>query len=153
MCFNKERFAELLGKAKGDRSLNQFALHADVSSAHVSRLMRQKLSTPPSPETIKKLASKAHNGVTYELLMEAAGHWERGADFIIKNGDETIAIIEAKSPEEHKEKKPKDLQKFLDQQEIMFDGVPLTDDDKEKIRKALEIIFWDAKQKNKRKKS
>ncbi|WP_425060199.1 hypothetical protein [Sporomusa carbonis] len=32
----------------------------------------------------------------------------------------------------------------------MFDGVPLTDDDKEKIRNALEIIFWDAKAQNKK---
>lgn len=46
--------------------------------------------------------------------------------------------------------KPKDLEKFLDNQEIMFDGIPLTEDDKAKIRKSLEIIFWDAREKNKK---
>lgn len=46
--------------------------------------------------------------------------------------------------------KTKDLEKFLDNQEIMFDGVALTEDDKAKIRKSLEIIFWDAKEKNKK---
>jgi HTH-type transcriptional regulator, competence development regulator len=46
--------------------------------------------------------------------------------------------------------KTKDLEKFLDNQEIMFDGVPLTEDDKAKIRKSLEIIFWDAREKNKK---
>lgn len=51
------------------------------------------------------------------------------------------------------EKKPKDLLKFLDESEVMFDGVPLTEEDKEKVRKALELAFWDAKQQNKRKKS
>lgn len=50
-------------------------------------------------------------------------------------------------------KKPKDLIKFLDQSEVMFDGIPLDDDDKERVKKSLEILFWDAKQKNKRKKS
>lgn len=73
--FNKEKFAELLSLAKGsERSINQYGLHSDISPAHISRLLRGKLDTPPSPETIKKLADKAHNGVTYQDLMEAAGH-------------------------------------------------------------------------------
>lgn len=54
------------------------------------------------------------------------------------------------TPPPKEEKKPKDLEKFLDNQEIMFDGVPLTEDDKAKIRKSLEIIFWDAREKNKK---
>ena len=54
------------------------------------------------------------------------------------------------TPTQSQEKKPKDLEKFLDNQEIMFDGVPLTEDDKAKIRKSLEIIFWDAREKNKK---
>jgi len=46
--------------------------------------------------------------------------------------------------------KPKDLEKFLDNQEIMFDGVPLTEGDKAKIRKSIGIIFGDAREKNKK---
>lgn len=73
--FNKEKFAELLLLAKGsERSINQYGLHSDISPAHISRLLRGKLNAPPSPDTIKKLADKAHNGVTYEELMKAAGH-------------------------------------------------------------------------------
>ena len=48
---------------------------------------------------------------------------------------------------------PKDLVKFLNQAEVMFDGdtYKLNDDDRKKIRAALELAFWDAKERNKRK--
>lgn len=51
-------------------------------------------------------------------------------------------------------KQPKDLVKFLNQAEVMFDGdtYQLNDDDRKKIRAALELAFWDAKERNKRKK-
>jgi hypothetical protein len=73
--FDRQRFAELLSSAKGSqRSINQYGLHVNVSPAHISRLLRAKLKTPPNPETIKKLVEKAYNGITYNQLMEAAGH-------------------------------------------------------------------------------
>lgn len=72
--FNKQLFSEILNKAKGTRSINQYALHTGVSSAHISRLLRQLLDTPPNPDIISKLVSKAQNNVTYEDLMQAAGH-------------------------------------------------------------------------------
>lgn len=52
------------------------------------------------------------------------------------------------------DKKPKDLIKFLEQSEVMFDGETYTldEDDKKKLRDALEYAFWHAKQKNKRNK-
>ena len=51
------------------------------------------------------------------------------------------------------DKKPKDLAKFLDDTEIMFDGeiYKLSDADRQKLRNALEFVFWDAKKENKRK--
>ncbi|WP_432400935.1 helix-turn-helix domain-containing protein [Wukongibacter sp. M2B1] len=72
--FSKEDFAQLLKKAKGERSINQYALHSGVSSAHISRLLRSLLDTAPSPETIKKLSDKAYNSISYFDLMNAAGH-------------------------------------------------------------------------------
>lgn len=72
--------------------------------------------------------------------------------------DVTVDYLLGRTDQPNKEfinepKKPKDLLKFLEQSEVMFDGVPLTEEDKEKVRKALELAFWDAKQQNKRKKS
>lgn len=74
--FYKHKFSELLLKAKGERSINHYALHCGVSAAHISRLLRELIDTPPNPETIRKFADKAHNSVTYEQLMEAAGYIE-----------------------------------------------------------------------------
>ena len=51
-------------------------------------------------------------------------------------------------------KQPKDLAKFLDQTEIMFDGEvhKLNDESRQKLRNALEFAFYEAKKMNKRKK-
>ena len=78
--FNKEEFAVLLDRAKGDRSINNFANETGVSAAHISRFLRQIIASPPTPETISKLAAKAHNEVTYQDLMVAAGHLAQQTD-------------------------------------------------------------------------
>lgn len=75
--FNKEEFAVLLDRAKGDRSINNFANETGVSAAHISRFLRQMIASPPTPETISKFAAKAHNEVSYQDLMVAAGHLAR----------------------------------------------------------------------------
>lgn len=75
-AFDKEKFAELLDKAKGSRSINKYAEEADISAAHISRFLRRMIDTPPTPETISKLSSKAYNDVSYRDFMEAAGYIE-----------------------------------------------------------------------------
>lgn len=72
--FDKEKFAELLDKAKGSRSINQYGDEAHISPSHISRFLRCMIDTPPSPETLKKLSSKAYNGVTLNDFMIAVGH-------------------------------------------------------------------------------
>ncbi len=72
--FDKERFAALLVRAQGDRSLNEYARQTGISSAHISRLSRALLDAPPNPQTIKQLSDQAYNGVTYEEMMVVAGH-------------------------------------------------------------------------------
>lgn len=46
-----------------------------------------------------------------------------------------------------------DLNQFLDNSEILFDGElhKLDDDDRKMMRQAIEFVFWQSKQKNKRK--
>jgi transcriptional regulator with XRE-family HTH domain len=78
--FNKEEFANLLDRAKGERSINNFASETGVSAAHISRFLRQMIASPPTPETISKFAAKARNEVTYQDLMVAAGHLIRKDD-------------------------------------------------------------------------
>ncbi|MGH4138232.1 hypothetical protein [Clostridium sp.] len=93
--FNTVTFALLLEKAKGDRSITQYANKIDVSAAHISRLLRKLVKSPPAPDTINKFASDAYNGVTYSELMLAAGHINDESEQITTN-DERIQTTENK---------------------------------------------------------
>ncbi|MBU3146004.1 hypothetical protein [Clostridium sp. CF012] len=94
--FNTVTFALLLEKSKGDRSITQYANKVDVSAAHISRLLRKLVKSPPSPETINKFASDAYNGVTYSELMFAAGHINYKTEESPTN-DERVKIAENKN--------------------------------------------------------
>ncbi|WP_259305631.1 hypothetical protein, partial [Megamonas funiformis] len=50
--------------------------------------------------------------------------------------------------------KDKGLEKFLKEAEVLFDGntYKLNIEEKNQIQEALEMAFWDAKERNKRKK-
>jgi transcriptional regulator with XRE-family HTH domain len=84
----------------------------------------------PKPDTLKKLAQ------LYNV-----------------SSDYLIGIVKKESPDYGEEKKPKDLLRFLDHAEVMFDGetYDLIDEDRKKIKAALELAFWDAKERNRRK--
>jgi transcriptional regulator with XRE-family HTH domain len=45
---------------------------------------------------------------------------------------------------------PKELSRILEDSEIMFDGVPLTEEDKRRIKDILTGLFWEAKQMNRK---
>jgi len=88
--FNKELFSGLLNKVKGPRSINKFASVCGVSAAHISRLMRSMIDVAPSPKVINKFFSAGEGRVTYEELMEAAGHLKK---HVIKNSDEIPDVM------------------------------------------------------------
>jgi transcriptional regulator with XRE-family HTH domain len=48
-------------------------------------------------------------------------------------------------------KRPKDLQKILEQEEFTLNGQMATQEDRERLLKMVEAMYWDAKEKNKRK--
>lgn len=99
---------------------------------------------------------------------QVISNWERGYTSSI-NQDDIKKLANALSvsasdlledidftndKKEVEEKKPADLEKFLNQSEVMFDGevMKLDEEDRQEIRNALEFIFYKAKKKNKRKK-
>ena len=93
--FDLVTFAILLGKAKGDRSINHYAIAVGVSAAHISRLLRQLVKSPPSPDTISKFAGGAENGVTYTELMIAAGHIDDKSEEV-STDNKRVQIVENK---------------------------------------------------------
>lgn len=71
--FDKVRFAEVLRRAIGERSIAEFARFADVSTGYVSRYVNLKVDVAPTLTTMQKL-NTATTSVTYEELLEAAGY-------------------------------------------------------------------------------
>lgn len=136
--FDAAQFAALLDQAKGNRSINQYARESGVTSAHISRLSRGLLSTPPSPQIIRKLADSAYNGITYEALMAAAGHVD----------------VPTEAPAWATSKDKRDFKKMLlEDGDLMFDGMPIDSEGRQRIMDVLTGLFWEAKQMNKRKKT
>lgn len=79
-------------------------------------------------------------------LLLFAKFFKVSVDYLLDN--DTPHTIQSKEA-----KMPKDLIQFLEQSEVLFDGILLSEVDKAKIKASLEIIFWDEKHKNKHKKS
>ncbi|BCG57453.1 helix-turn-helix domain-containing protein [Paenibacillus sp. URB8-2] len=116
-----------------DLSINQLALYSGVSNAQISRI-ENGLRKPPKPETLRKLAQALK--IDYDELMAAAGHVNEDAQ---------------PAPEWATTKDKRDFKKMLEEDApVMFDGVPISDEDKEKIKRVMEAMFWDAKEKNKK---
>lgn len=73
--YNKAHLSKLLTSALDGRLMSEYANNAGVSLTYVSELIRQERKNPPQPKTLKKLAVAARAIVTYEELMQAAGHF------------------------------------------------------------------------------
>ncbi len=125
-------FGERLAYLRESQKLTQ------VELANLTLISRSRLSLyetdkrEPDLQTVKQLAD--FFGVT--------------TDYLLGRLDNSPVHALSTAPSTNR-----DLIKFLEQPEITFDGLPLTDDDKEKIKKALELVFWETKQQNKRQKS
>lgn len=119
------------------------------------RELREKKGLSQS-EVAKLLGMNRTTYVHYETgyskptkkLKDLCALFNVSADYILGNNVEPI------NKKEVDEKKPADLEKFLNQSEIMFDGkvMKLSEEDRQEIKNALEFIFYKAKKKNKRKK-
>lgn len=72
--FDKKKFREVLRIARGKRDNQQYADESGVSRTYISNYMNLKRESPPSVEVLKMLASAAHNGVSFQDFMVAAGY-------------------------------------------------------------------------------
>lgn len=121
-------------------SINQLAQAADISGSQISRI-ENGLRGIPKPQTLRKMAEALE--VPYEELMNKAGYLQQD----VAKHEEIPAPAWATSRDK------RDFKKMLeDDGELMFDGVPLSGEDKKRIKDVLTGLFWEAKQMNKRKK-
>jgi transcriptional regulator with XRE-family HTH domain len=148
---NMGKLAEVLRELRGTKSLREVSKRAGISHNYLRNLEigidpRTKTPINPSPETLKKL-SDAYN-YPYEELLKLAGYLDEKKDAILSEKDVDSTSIPAWATK----KDVRDFKKMLEEDvPIMFDGVPLDDEDREKILRIMEAVFWDAKKRNKRK--
>lgn len=122
----------------GYKTQKDLADMSGVSRATISRV--EAGLQKPDPDTLTNV-SVFMTATTYEELMLKAGY--------LKDNSQNQ---EADTPPWATYKDKRDFKKMLEEDEVvMFDGVPISEDDKEKIKRVMEAMFWDAKKKNKRK--
>lgn len=112
-------------RKKNGYTQKQLAEAVGVTQQAVAKWETDKAS--PDPEMLQKISSILN--VTVDSLLDG-------------------------TTTKDKSKMPKDLNKFLQQSEIIFDGdtYNLTNDERDMVMKSLEVAFYAAKQANKRKK-
>ncbi|MFD1775418.1 helix-turn-helix domain-containing protein [Paenibacillus rhizophilus] len=117
-------------------TLSQLASGAGISGSQISRI-ENGLRGVPKPATLRKIAEAMD--VPYEELMERAGY--------LRDEEQMAESI----PEWATGKDKRDFKRMLeDDGELMFDGIPLNKEDKQRIKDVLTGLFWEAKQMNKR---
>jgi transcriptional regulator with XRE-family HTH domain len=109
-----------LRKLKGF-TIRELADRSGVSAAYISQLENGNRGIP-SPEVLMKFSEGLN--VSYSELMEIAGY------------------LESQGTEREVRSNPVNLRRFLRENDLMFDGVILTDDDKEWVERMLTTLFW-----------
>lgn len=85
-----------------------------------------------------------------EKLQKIADYFGVSLDFLLGTSDSGKFSEAPQYPEWATQKDILDFKTILEKdQPVMFDGVPISDDDKEKIKRVMEAMFWDTKKKNK----
>lgn len=111
-------------------------------------------------ETIRRLAQE--NGTSLPKLEAELGFgagtiskWDKSAPSVDKLKAVAdffhISVDYLLDREEPKQKLPKDLKKLLNDEEITLNGRMVSPEDKEKMLRIIEALYYDAKEENKRK--
>ncbi|EGL16869.1 MULTISPECIES: helix-turn-helix transcriptional regulator [Paenibacillus] len=109
-----------LRKLKG-YTIRELADRSGVSAAYISQLENGNRNIP-SPDVLMKLSEGLN--IPYAELMKIAGYLDEPES----GGD--------------KLKAPVNLRRFLHDNELIFDGIELTEQDKEWVERMLSALFW-----------
>lgn len=121
-------------REKRGLTINQLSTESGISNAQISRI-ENGLRNSPKPNTIKRLAKVLN--VDYQEMLYKAGYIEDIG-------------IHYETPEWATAKDIRDFKKMLeDDAPIMFDGVPIEGQAKQRVLDVLTGLFWEAKEMNK----
>ncbi|MNI52475.1 HTH-type transcriptional repressor RghR [compost metagenome] len=104
-------------------TIRELATRSGVSAAYISQLENGNRGIP-SPDVLMKLSEGLNS--SYSDLMKVAGYLE--------NPDRERDHEQIGSPV--------NLRRFLRENELMFDGIKLSEQDKEWIERMLTALFW-----------
>lgn len=153
--FNRELFRDLLIKARGERTNEDYSKASGVSRPYISAYLNLRRNDPPSPEILKRLSENAFNNITYEDFMKAAGYIPSNASNNVQNNNSTEKLnIPKEYTDKYKvTKRDKDQYKeFLKKEaEAFFMNDEFDEADKKELLDVMSEIFWEAKALNKRK--
>ena len=121
-------FAERLRELRIDKGVGQKEVGAIINVSDSSIRKYESGERTPAPEALLKLAD--FFGVTVDYLLGR----------------------ENSSSTPQQQKMPKDLLKIIEQEDFVLNGRMATPEDRERLIKMYEVMYWDAKEKNKRKK-
>jgi len=144
--FNSDMLSKLVKKAQGIRSLNNFARQCNISASTLSRIINNKNTQPPSPSTLQKIASAAHNDVTYNELMTACGYSNNSENDLKYDSNNILTDEDEKDIEKKIEQLKEDL---LNGDGYMLSGNPISKEAVESLIEALSSGIRQAKIANK----
>lgn len=91
-----------------------------------------------------------------DIMLKLAERFQVLTDYLL--GNDTPVPHEAhfnegnaSAPHHMDARSRRQLEKVLDEDQLTYNGVILNGEDKEKVKRALELVFWDIKEKNKEK--
>ncbi len=74
--FNKENFSSILREINSTySSMTEFAQKASFDRTYISKYINMKLSNPPTPKILDKIANASNGVATYEELMHVCGYY------------------------------------------------------------------------------
>lgn len=109
-----------LRKQKGF-TIREVADRSGVSTAYISQLENGNRGIP-SPDILMKLSEGLN--ISYSELMNLAGY------------------LETREIQLPSTKVPINLRRFLRDNDLMFDGIQLTGEDKEWVERMITVLFW-----------
>ena len=135
-------------------SMDEFAKRSGLSKGYISMLEKNR-----NPKTGKPIIPSI---LTYQSVAKAMS---TSIDVLMKTVDKEQLVSLEQSPAPASDDLPdvsptgqkidartrRQLEKVLEDDNLTYNGVVLNKEDREKVKKALELAFWDIKELNKRK--
>ncbi|MBR6594445.1 MAG: hypothetical protein IKK83_04615 [Clostridia bacterium] len=99
--YNKKAFALLLDRAKGDRTLLEFARECGISYVQLRKFELCRQDGAPGEKLLRKLADHSVGGVSYEMLLSVTGY--RDESDIKELNDPSLKLLKGLTAAQHRQ--------------------------------------------------